>query len=356
MARALQTTIDMNAAPSIFRRVSRTSRASLAALALVGASSLAGCAAETKGAGVGASSDVDPESVKCADGPTVEGIDVSYYQGTIDWAKVKASGIAFGIARINDGTFNDPTFARNWRDMKTAGLIRGAYQFFRPNEDVTTQANVAIAAVGTLGDGDLPVTLDVEVTGSESASVIASRIKSWVDQVEAGTGKRPIIYTGKYFWQDSVASTAFAGYPLWIAAYGPTCPNIPVPWTNWKFFQYSDNGATPGVSGTGIDHDRFNGTLADLEAFANGTGSSGGTGAGTGSGSGSGGGTGGGTGAGSGSGGAPAFQCYSHTLGKEMPPHACVQSRSDSKWYECESSGWTDRYSDPALCNGEYPL
>ena len=73
---------------------------------------------------------------------------------------------------------------------------------------------------------------------------------------------------------------------------------------------------------------------------------------------GTGGGTGGGTSGGSGGsgGGSTGTGCYSSTLGKEMPAHACVQSQSDSKWYECEDGSWVGRYSDPAACNGVYPL
>src|SRR4051794_26211315 len=74
----------------------------------------------------------EEELVVCA-GPTiVQGIDVSYYQGDIDWAQVKGSGVEFGVARVSDGFFKDTKFDQNWPAMKAAGILRGAYQFFEP--------------------------------------------------------------------------------------------------------------------------------------------------------------------------------------------------------------------------------
>jgi lysozyme len=214
---------------------------------------------------------IEDEVTVCAKGPTVEGIDVSYYQGTIDWAKVKASGRVFAIARISDGTYMDTKFDANWPAMKSVGLIRGAYQFFEPATDPIVQANIVISKVGKLADGDLPVTCDVEATGGQSAATIISHLHTWMDAVEKGTGKKPIIYTGKYFWQDNVANTKeFNDHILWIAAYGPTCPNLPdAAWSDWKFFQYTDKASVSGISG-GVDGDKFNGTLEDLQKLAGG--------------------------------------------------------------------------------------
>lgn len=214
---------------------------------------------------------LEQEVVVCAKGETVEGIDVSYYQGTIDWDAVKASGRVFAIARISDGTYLDTKFDANWPAMKKVGLIRGAYQFFRPGQNPDTLADIVISKVGKLGDGDLPVTIDVEATDGQSAATIISKMKTWIAKVEAGTGKKPIIYTGKYFWQDNVAnSKEFTSYPLWIAAYGPTCPNLPDgAWSTWTFFQYTDRSSVPGISG-GVDGDKFNGPLADLQKLAGG--------------------------------------------------------------------------------------
>ena len=243
-------------------------RAALGVVALASAVAV-GCSGDLGGENAGRSS---AASVVCAAGPTVSGNDVSEFQGTIDWNAVKGSGRHFAIARISDGSYRDKTFDANWPAMKAAGLIRGAYQYFEPGEDPTMQADIVIGKVGKLGDGDLPVTADVEASGGQSAATIIANLKTWMAKVEAGTGKKPMVYTGKYFWQDSVAGTAdFVSSDLWIAAYGPTCPNLPDgSWTNWKFFQFTDKDSVPGISG-GVDGDKFNGTLADLTALAGGT-------------------------------------------------------------------------------------
>src|SRR5512142_1265235 len=148
-----------------------------------------------------------------ASGP-VQGRDVSVYQGNFDWNAQKAAGVDFGYARIGDGTgYSDSQFGPNWSKMKAAGVLRGAYQFFEPGEDEVAQANLMIQAVGQLGEGDLPCMIDVETTGGQSGATIAAKVAHWIQLVEAGTGKPPIIYTGPYFWQDNVGSTSFGKTP-----------------------------------------------------------------------------------------------------------------------------------------------
>lgn len=234
----------------------RTSILGLATLAL--GCSLAACSADSGDVG----STDEAVTMKCgasANGP-VQGVDVSIYQGNFNWS---GAGVEFGYARISDGNFTiDSEFANNWSKMKAAGVMRGAYQFFRPNQDAAAQANLMVKMVGgKLGVGDLPAMIDVEVTGGEPAWMIAQKIHQWLQIVEAGTGKRPFIYTGSYFWQDNVKDTSFGQYPVWIAAYGPSCPSLPAGWSNWLMWQYSDGNGK-------LDHDVFNGSLAQLKAYA----------------------------------------------------------------------------------------
>ena len=272
----------------------------------------------------------EAESVRCAGGATVEGIDVSEWDGHVSWSEVKASGKHFAFARISDGTYHDKTFDTNWPAMKSAGVIRGSYQFFRPNDDPNTLADIVIAKVGKLGNGDLPVVADMEVTDGVGGATIAARLRTWIARVKAGTGKTPIVYTGKYFWRDDVGSHDFAGNALWIAQYGPVCPDLPAPWTNWKFFQYSDKGHVSGISGD-VDLDKFNGTLAELEKFAGGDGGGGSP--------------------------APSGECYSHTLDREVALNACVQSKFDRRWYQCAGpNDWVIRWNDPTACSSVHPL
>ena len=204
---------------------------------------------------------------QCPSGVMVHGVDVSTYQGTVNWASVKASGQKFAIARVSDGSYIDSYFARNWSEMKKAGLIRGAYQFFEPGHDAVAQANLVIARVGKLGAGDLPVMLDMEVTGGQSRATITARIHEWVNAITAGTGKKPFVYTGAYFWDDHVGSSDFASLPLNVAWYGTNCPGTPNAWSHWTFHQYSSSGRVPGISGN-VDENVYNGTLAQLETLA----------------------------------------------------------------------------------------
>jgi len=249
----------------------------------------------------------------CAAGATTPGIDVSYYQGTIDWSRVAAGGYKFAFIRVSDGTtFHDPKFASYWTGSKNAGLIRGAYQFFRPAQSASAQADLMIAAVGTLGPGDLPPVIDVEVTQGLGAATIAARIRTWVDRVHAATGVDPIIYTGKYFWRDDVGGpTSFANNPLWIAQYTSQCPDLPAPWGSWAFWQYSESGRIAGISGGGVDLDKFNGSLADLQALANASQPT------------------------------TSTACTSETMGRDVADGECVQSAADQKWYRCDAGAWT---------------
>jgi GH25 family lysozyme M1 (1,4-beta-N-acetylmuramidase) len=209
----------------------------------------------------------------CADGPTVQGVDVSYYQGAIDWTKARAAGIQFAFIRVSDGTgFRDPKFATYWAGSRAVGIAHGAYQFFRPNQDPTAQADLLVDTMGPLEPDDLPPVIDVEATGGLSAATVASRVRAWVDRVEARTGRTPIVYTGMYFWRDQVGgSTREADAPLWIAQYTSLCPSLPSPWSRWTFWQYSDHGQVSGI-GSSVDVDRFNGTLDDLRALGDGAG------------------------------------------------------------------------------------
>lgn len=224
----------------------------------------------------------------CPGTDTVRGIDVSVWQETIDWNQVKASGVAFGIARVSYGTGTlDTQFQNNWDGMKAAGMIRGVYQWVRPGQDITAQANILINAVGKLGPGDLPAMADIEEVGSISKVQYASQVQQWLDLVEAGTGKRPMIYTGKYFWDANVGSSAFQSYPLVHAQYmgscysstagfvaaddcwTGTCPTISDAFTSWTMWQYSSQTHVPGISKFDyVDMDLFDGSMTDLALLA----------------------------------------------------------------------------------------
>jgi lysozyme len=206
-------------------------------------------------------------SIVCPSGATIEGIDVSHSNGTVDWAMVKSAGIVFAYTRIADNTTPDPQFATNWSGMEANGVVRGAYHFFDPSADPTAQANYVVGVLGKLAAAELPVVVDVETTGGQPPATIAANLATFVDAVAAGTGKQPIIYTANGFWETNVQSAAFASDPLWVAAWSAACPNLPSQWTSWVMWQDSSTATVSGVPGN-VDHDLFNGSASDLATFA----------------------------------------------------------------------------------------
>ena len=206
----------------------------------------------------------------CAKGAVTKGVDVSVYQGSVDWAKVKGAGITFAIVRVSDGTGTlDSTFATNWKGTQKNGLVRGVYQFFEPGEDPTKQADLVLSEVKSAGGfdaGDLPPVMDIETTGGQSDATIQSHMQTWLDVIAKAVGRKPIIYTNLN--TSSHFGGKFGAYPMWVASWGASCPTMPSGWKQWDFWQYADNGIVNGISGN-VDHDEFNGSLADLKAWAN---------------------------------------------------------------------------------------
>jgi lysozyme len=214
----------------------------------------------------------------CPGATTLEGIDVSHYDGTIDWATVKASGRAFAFAKATEGTsYVDPEFTANWAGMKQHGVVRSAYHFFHANMDPTAEANHFLSVMGTLEAGDLPPTLDLEVTDNESAATITANTITWLDTVAAATGTLPILYSGPSFIRDTLGSPAGLEQHarLWDANWAVQCPDVPAPFTGFSFWQYDDAGTVPGISGaSSVDLDKFNGDMNALKALTVGASSS----------------------------------------------------------------------------------
>jgi lysozyme len=226
----------------------------------------------------------------------VIGIDVSNHNPSIDWSIVKNSGIYFAFIKATEGaSFVDPTFATNWSKLKTVGILRGAYHFFRPTKDPLVQANNFIQTVSNvLESDDLPPVLDVEKTKEDydaeekgkpgpwlniSLSERLDRVKKWLDAVEKVTYKKPIIYTSPAFWQEVMCdSQAFTDYPLWIANYvspadnpGDKKPSVPAKnWggKGWLLWQHTEKGTILGIKGN-VDRNIFNGSPERLLAFVN---------------------------------------------------------------------------------------
>ncbi len=225
---------------------------------------LAGCSAELPPEPAGTSQ----QAQTCATGSTLEGVDVSVYDGTVGWAQLKASGRAFGIAKATEGTtIEDAEFATNWAAMKSAGIVRSAYHFFHCSDDPAAQATFFLGVMGALEPGDLPPSLDFEDTTTCTASTGISMAVEWLDAVASATGTLPILYTSINVLSNFDDTQLLAGHAqLWVASRGVTCPNLPAPFTAWSFWQYSLTGTAPGLPNSNgmADLDQFNGDMSAL--------------------------------------------------------------------------------------------
>jgi lysozyme len=278
---------------------------------------------------------VDEAQMVCPKGPVVKGVDVSHYDGAIDWGLVKAAGISFAIIKATENiNFIDPEFAANWKFAGMDGIIRGGYHFLRPEVDPVAQADYFLATLGPSLPGDLPPALDLEVTDGLSGAAVAQSALAFVARLQEKTGRTPIIYTSASFMSSIGNPTGFAPYVLWVAHWTNMCPNLPPAWMDWSFWQNGDTGVVNGIPGQMVDVDQFNGTLADLQKFAGMRGApDGGADGGGGSGSG---------GSGGGVGGVGAPEDAGTSGGAPPPPVA--QARSG-----CSFSGSTDESRAGAL-------
>jgi lysozyme len=202
---------------------------------------------------------VDAATV-CGSDVALSGIDVSRHQGPIDWPAVAGSGIRFGIARLANGLTRDLTFQTNYAGMRANGITPGGYIFWQPALDPVAQAHVVIRALASVGFdiGDLPPTIDVEVTGRQSPETIAARLRTTVTTIQASIGVTPFIYTSPKWWDETAKGPQFSDLPLWVAHWRSGCPNLPAAWSEWALWQTSSKGAVPGITGP-VDLDQTSG-------------------------------------------------------------------------------------------------
>lgn len=192
---------------------------------------------------------------------SIHGIDVSYYQGKIDWPKVKAMDdndvkISFAFIKATEGVMLvDRYFQRNWREAPKAGIICGAYHYFKPKKSGLWQAKFFLQTVD-IERNDLPPVVDIEELNGVSPARMRSELKEYVNYIEKKTGVKPIIYTGLSFYNDYL-NGHFEDYPLWIAHYYKS-RLITNEKTKWHFWQHSDKARVNGINHA-VDFNVFNG-------------------------------------------------------------------------------------------------
>ena len=196
----------------------------------------------------------------------VHGVDVSRWQGDIDWMKLRTQGANFAFIKATDGGDHlDPMFQKNWRRAKEAGIKRGAYHFFYWCRVASSQAEWFIRNVPKDPDA-LPPVIDAEYNGESSCKKRLSRakyvekIKVFAEMLERHYGKRPIIYTAPDFYEDNL-SGELTEYPFWLRSVAAH-PSKRYPNRRWTFWQYSGSGLSHGVSGK-IDLNVFAGSESD---------------------------------------------------------------------------------------------
>lgn len=200
-------------------------------------------------------------------GYEIRGIDISHYQGKINWeklsnAQIEHSPIRFVVIKATEGSTQiDDCFQDNFKNARDYGFIRGAYHFWSNKSSARDQARFFLKKVH-LKDGDLPPVLDVENKPEDmSVEDFQREILTWMHIVEDKYHVKPILYTYYKFKNQYLNTSVFDDYPYWIAHY--YVDEIEYE-GDWKFWQHTDAGRLPGIKGT-VDFNLYNGSFYDLK-------------------------------------------------------------------------------------------
>lgn len=200
-------------------------------------------------------------------GYKVHGIDISHYQGNVNWKMLEQTRqgqfpIQFIFMKATEGgDYPDKRFVANFDSAKAHGFIRGAYHFYNPKTDANKQADFFINSV-KLEPGDLPPVLDIEKK-SKDIEKLQADLKLWLRRVENHYGVKPIIYASYKFKTKYLNDSVFNSYPYWIAHYYVDSVQYK---GDWKFWQHTDVGTLPGIEEQ-VDLNIFNGDMEGLNAL-----------------------------------------------------------------------------------------
>ena len=200
----------------------------------------------------------------------VKGVDVSHYQGEIDWRALRRSGVRFAYIKATEGaSLRDPRFAENWQRSHDAGMVRGAYHFFSLCKSGAVQAANFIAAIPA-NTGSLPHALDVEQmeacpNGRRIAHPLA-QIGAFLDAAEKHFGQRPLVYTTQEFYEayfrNGWSAEQLGKERFWLRSLH-RAPG----YGRWILWQYHNRGRRGGIDGP-VDLNAFNGSVEEFEKFA----------------------------------------------------------------------------------------
>lgn len=205
--------------------------------------------------------------VSYPEGYEIRGIDISHYQGAIDWDDLRSNGmiekspVRFVMIKATEGASRvDSRFKDNFYQAREYGFIRGAYHFYSTRSTGRAQAEHFIRNV-KLEEGDLPPVLDVEHKPKEQTPAeFRESVLTWLNIVEKHYKVTPIIYTYYKFKMTYLSDSIFNRYPYWIAHYYVDKVEYK---GEWKFWQHTDCGRLPGIKGY-VDFNIYNGSYYDL--------------------------------------------------------------------------------------------
>ena len=198
----------------------------------------------------------------------VRGVDVSHYQGNVDWNQLQEQGIMFAYIKATEGSsYQDSAFQINWANVNLTEIRAGAYHFFSFESSGLNQARNFVNAVSVI-DNMLPPVIDIEPYGQHKTlrnkTDIVCEIQDWLNAVEAAFGVKPVIYTTEAFYKDCIGSE-FPDYDIWIrSVYKPPAESV-----QWTFWQYSSRVRLNGYDGEErfIDMNTFHGTTEEFEKY-----------------------------------------------------------------------------------------
>ena len=205
-----------------------------------------------------------PENLSISNSKYIFGIDISSYQGKINWKKMQTSKhpIKFVFIRATMGSDGkDKYFEYNWQNVKKYNYVRGAYHYYRPHENSTTQFNNYSSVVNKNENNFIPI-LDIEKESIYGKENLKKGILNWLKLAEKKYGVKPVVYTGLTFYLKNLKGY-IDNYPLWIAAYSGKhrVKNI-----KWTFHQFTENVYVKGIK-TKVDGNDFIGTPDELKAL-----------------------------------------------------------------------------------------
>ena len=197
----------------------------------------------------------------------IYGIDISRYQGKIDWEELKRNNpketpVYFVYMKASEGKdLRDPKFKSNWKKAKDHGFMRGAYHYFTEGSTGSMQANMFIKTVET-AEGDLPPMVDVEEKPGDKKQFM-QELKIFISKIQEHYGVKPIIYSYKKYKEQYLSEPFFNKYPLWVAHYYVSKLDDNIEWLMW---QCSDIGQLPGIE-ENVDINIFNGTQEQFKSI-----------------------------------------------------------------------------------------